>query len=117
MEFQLLEFNPRRWARHAAAARVVCLNPDGTTDLLWMSKSDIRKNIEAFGESEALTKALDCYQRPGQFYPPRDDATLAAEGQAIHRAAEQAIRTGTGALLIDPAAVSARLVSDYLGMP
>lgn len=111
--FSLYQFNPRRWVRGAPAARVAVANPDGTNDLLWMTEQDIRKNIKAFGESLGLDMALNCYKRPGQEYPVNDEF-LTEQGRAIHRAAEEALRTGTSVLLIDPNAVADRLVSDYL---
>ena len=60
--FEFVEFNPRRAARGADAARVAVKYDDGTDDLLWMSKSDIAKNIMTFGQSDELTKAHNAYK-------------------------------------------------------
>lgn len=61
-EFQFVEFNPRRAQRGAEAARVkVTYGPDDWS-LLWMSKNDIMENIENFGGSTELQKALAAYQ-------------------------------------------------------
>lgn len=56
-EFEFIEFNPRRMARGAEAARVAC---DG--EWLWMSKRDIELNIRDFGQHPELLKALEGYK-------------------------------------------------------
>lgn len=61
MKFQFMEFNPRRAARGAEAARVLVTYEDGSDDLLWMSKRDIAKNMMAFGRCAELTKAHQAY--------------------------------------------------------
>ena len=61
MEFKFVEFNARRAMRGAEAVRVLATYEDGTDDLLWMSKSDIGRNIIAFGRDPALVQAWDAY--------------------------------------------------------
>jgi len=56
LQFKFIEFNERRAMRGAEAARV---EVDG--EWLWMSKSDIKKNIKAFGNHPELQKALAAY--------------------------------------------------------
>ncbi|MDO9596726.1 MAG: hypothetical protein Q7J47_03300 [Azoarcus sp.] len=60
MEFRLVEFNDRRYARGADAARVAAIE-DGEEVWLWMSKRDIEKNMTAFGRHPELVKALEAY--------------------------------------------------------
>jgi hypothetical protein len=57
VEFEFIEFNPRRKARGVEAARVAC---DG--EWLWMSKRDIELNIRDFGPHPELLKALESYK-------------------------------------------------------
>lgn len=62
--FKLIEFNERRLARGAEAARAE-ISLDG--EWLWMSKMDVRANIREFGPHPELVKARDAYlahQRP-----------------------------------------------------
>ena len=61
LDFKFIEFNQRRALRGAdAAARVEVI--DGTeTDWLWMSRSDLRKNIKLHGAHPELVKALAAY--------------------------------------------------------
>jgi len=56
-KFKFIEFNPRRKARGAEAARVAC---DGSW--LWMSKRDVELNIRDFGPHPELLKALESYK-------------------------------------------------------
>ena len=58
--FQFIEFNPRRAARGARAARV---EVDG--DLVWMSLSDLKKNVAIFGPLAAFTQAIEAYKNKG----------------------------------------------------
>lgn len=60
MEFKFIEFNDRRYARGADAARVAVID-DGEEDWLWMSKRDISKNMMAFGRHPELVKAHEAY--------------------------------------------------------
>jgi len=55
--FEFIEFNHRRKARGAKAARVAC---DG--EWLWMSKRDIELNIRDFGPRPELLKAIENYR-------------------------------------------------------
>ena len=57
VEFKFIEFNPRRKARGAEAARV---EVDG--EWMWMSKQDIKFNIREFGQHPELLKALESYK-------------------------------------------------------
>jgi hypothetical protein len=63
--FRFVEFNPRRVARGAEGARVEVTYDDGTSDLLWMTKRDIAKNMMAFGRCPELTKAHEAYSSAG----------------------------------------------------
>ena len=60
IEFRFLEFNDRRYARGADAARVEVIEA-GEKDLLWMSKRDIAKNMMVFGRHPGLVMAYDAY--------------------------------------------------------
>ena len=60
IEFRFMEFNPRRHARGADAARVE-VKEDGEKGWLWMSKRDIAKNIMTFGRHPALVTAYAAY--------------------------------------------------------
>lgn len=56
------DFNPRRLARGAESCRVDIEHAEGERDLLWMSKSDIRRNMMAFPHAkDELQKGLDAY--------------------------------------------------------
>ena len=59
-EFRFIEYNPRRAARGAEAARVAVIE-DGDEQWIWMSKRDISKNMMAFGRCDELTKAHQAY--------------------------------------------------------
>lgn len=54
-QFTFLEFNQRRAMRGAPAARV---QVDADGGWLWMSASDIKKNVKEFGPDPELMKAL-----------------------------------------------------------
>ena len=54
--FKFIEFNPRRKARGAEAARV---EVDG--EWMWMSNNDIERNIRDFGPHPELLKARESY--------------------------------------------------------
>ncbi len=58
--FRFIEFNPRRAARGARAARV-----EVNGDWVWMSKTDLQKNITTFGPLEAFTAAIEAYKNGG----------------------------------------------------
>ena len=62
MEFKFVEFNARRAMRGAEAVRVLATYEDGTEDLLWMSKSDIGRNMMAYGRHPELVKAHEAYK-------------------------------------------------------
>jgi hypothetical protein len=59
--FRFIEFNPRRAARGAVAARVAVLEDGEELCWMWMTPKDIRNNLDEFGESEELRKALAAY--------------------------------------------------------
>jgi hypothetical protein len=61
--FQFIEFNPRRAQRGADAARVGVFE-NGEENWLWMSKSDISKNMMQFGRDAELVKAYEAYDKP-----------------------------------------------------
>lgn len=60
MEFRFIEFNARRNARGADAARVVAIENEEEC-WLWMSKRDIVKNMMTFGRHPELVKAYEAY--------------------------------------------------------
>lgn len=60
MDFKFIEYNPRRYARGAEAARVAVIE-DGDEQWLWMSKADIAKNMMTFGRHPELVKAHEAY--------------------------------------------------------
>ena len=63
-EFRFIEYNPRRFLRGAEAARVAVIE-NGKEEWLWMSESDIAKNMMRFGSHPELVKAHDSYQQAG----------------------------------------------------
>tara|TARA_R110002072_G_scaffold238769_2_gene396366 strand:+ start:288364 stop:288951 length:588 start_codon:yes stop_codon:yes gene_type:complete len=63
---RLLRFNPRRAARGAEAAEV-----EIGSDVLWMSRRDISRNITEFGPLPGLLAAQSAYNA-GVDYPPRN---------------------------------------------
>lgn len=63
MDFKFIEFNSRRLQRGAEAAQVEVIANDGGAQWLWMSKSDIAKNMMAFGKHPELIKAHEAYLR------------------------------------------------------
>ena len=68
LRFKFIEFNSRRHARGADAARVEVFYDNGEeSEWLWMSKTDIQNNIRDFGDCEELQKALVGYSEPVEF--------------------------------------------------
>ena len=67
MKFEFVQFNPRRLIRGAEGARVKVTDDDGGSDLLWMSKQDIRRNIMWHGQDQELLKALEAYKLGVEF--------------------------------------------------
>ena len=61
MEFRFIEFNVRRYARGADAARVEVIDAD-KKDWLWMSKRDLAKNMMTFGRHPELLTAYAAYE-------------------------------------------------------
>ena len=62
MQITFSEFNLVRNARGADAARFDIVDDEGESYWLWMSKTDIKRNIKAFPECKAeLQKGLNCY--------------------------------------------------------
>jgi hypothetical protein len=59
--FRFYEHNPRRAARGAEAVRMEVIYMDGSSDLLWMSERDVRRNVMAYGRCAELDKALAAY--------------------------------------------------------
>jgi hypothetical protein len=59
--FKFIEFNPRRAQRGKEAARVEVNYGDGMSEWLWMNADDIMENLETFGDSTELQKALAAY--------------------------------------------------------
>jgi hypothetical protein len=70
--FSFYDYNPRRRARGAEAVRMEVFNPDGSSELLWMSEADVRRNIMAFGPDIELDKALAAYRNAG--VPPSHES-------------------------------------------
>ena len=60
LDFKFVEFNSRRAIRGVEAARVEIIE-DGEEYLVWMSKSDILKNMIQFGRHPELEKAYSAY--------------------------------------------------------
>ncbi len=62
MNIKFDNFNPRRHMRGADAAQFLISYGDADDELVWMSKSDIQKNLKQFPEhAEELNKGLHCY--------------------------------------------------------
>ena len=59
--YTLIEFNQTRHFRGKEAAKIRIIEPNGDDYWLWMSVSDIKKNIKQFGDQDAFTKALAAY--------------------------------------------------------
>jgi hypothetical protein len=59
--FKFIEFNARRAARGARAARV-----EVNGDWVWMSQTDLQTNVKIFGPLEAFTKAIEAYKNGGR---------------------------------------------------
>lgn len=61
--FEFVEFNSRRHARNREAARVKVTysSQAGDEAYLWMSQADIRANLAAVGQNDALERALAAY--------------------------------------------------------
>jgi hypothetical protein len=66
MEFEFLEFNERRYSRTPNAAKFNFDDGKGCFGWLWMSLSDIKKNIKEFGEHPELLKAKAEYTYRGE---------------------------------------------------
>lgn len=66
MEFELLQFNNVRFMRGVPAAKVAFDIGNGDTDWKWMTLSNIKKNIEQFGEHPELLKAKAEYTKRGE---------------------------------------------------
>lgn len=64
--FSLHRYNPRRAARGVEAAEVRLVD-GGEEFFLWMSQTDIRKNIEEFGPQQGLLDAAEAYRRNVDF--------------------------------------------------
>ena len=60
-KFKFIQFNSRRKSRGVEAARFQ-VTENGETYFLWMSRSDIGRNIMEFGENEELAKAINFYK-------------------------------------------------------
>jgi hypothetical protein len=62
MKIEFSKFNARRYMRGADAAEYLITHDDGEKEYLWMSKTDIKKNLGIFPEfAEELNKGLHCY--------------------------------------------------------
>lgn len=61
VSFRFVEFNARWVVCGAEGVRVEVTYSDGATDLFWMSKRDIAKNMMAFGRCDELSKAHAAY--------------------------------------------------------
>jgi hypothetical protein len=59
--FRFVEFNQRRAARGAPAARI-----DFGGDWAWMSLLDLRRNIKIYGRLAAFTQAIEAYKNKGR---------------------------------------------------
>lgn len=61
--WRFVRFNPKRYQRRARAAQVA-VTVDEATELMWMSREDIRANICDFGDDPELQAALEAYRTP-----------------------------------------------------
>ena len=64
LTFRLVDFNPRRHARKAEAARVYVIEDGEIVDLLWMSKRDVTRNLAMYPGDPGLAAALAAYATP-----------------------------------------------------
>ena len=60
--FKIMQVNIRRMMRGAEAVQFGVFSDGTLEDVVWMTKRDIEKNIEAFGECEAFTTGLLIYK-------------------------------------------------------
>ena len=60
IDFKFSRYNPRRAARGVEAVEVIVIE-NGEEHYLWMSKSDLSKNIMIFGKHPEPEKALSYY--------------------------------------------------------
>lgn len=60
--FEFYRFNVYRKRRGAEAVQMKVFENGQQVALLWISRSDINKNIRAFGMCEELRRGLQCYQ-------------------------------------------------------
>lgn len=61
ISFKLYRFNPIRKERGAPAAQIEVFEDGEGVGLYWMDVSDIKRNIQDYGECEAFTEALEYY--------------------------------------------------------
>jgi hypothetical protein len=57
MQWKFIEFNPRRAARGAEAARM-----EVNGEWIWCSLKDLKNNVREFGEHPELQKAIAAYK-------------------------------------------------------
>jgi len=62
IEMKIVQVNVRRMQRGAEGVQIGVFENGECVDCLWMSPSDIKKNIKEFGENEAFLTALECYR-------------------------------------------------------
>lgn len=62
--WRLVDFNPRRHARGAEAARVYIYEDGEMVDWLWMSARDARLNIRDHGDHPELRRVIEAYKTP-----------------------------------------------------
>lgn len=62
VSFKLYRFNTRRKERGAPAAQIEVFEDGEGVGLYWMDISDIKRNIQDYGEHEAFSEALEYYQ-------------------------------------------------------
>ena len=60
-QFEFVTFNRRRNQRGADAAQIRITYSGGEKEILWMSRRDLQKNYDQFGESVALLEAMEAY--------------------------------------------------------
>lgn len=62
--FKLLDFNPRRYARGAEAARMECFEDGVSIGTIWMSRGHIKKNLALWPSDAGLLAAREAYKWP-----------------------------------------------------
>ena len=76
--FKIDRVNINRMRRGADGVEMAVYEDGTKVDLLWVSPSDIRKNIKTFGPCEAFTVALECYKFRTDARQTKNEVTIKA---------------------------------------